>query len=209
MIAAVAAAASGCSSISAFLWDKVEPQNCHSGEAPVRCYSRRLKTDLLPCTFVLLSTNSAATAIDEPRNNFEDAIVARVINVEEQVCPFSARTISEIKVNIFQRLTELTATGEEFMHLSLLDNNHLRHIPEVVQTPDICSVLSNDINNLAFVFTMASLQDSSNLFLICQGMVVSFVVCFRFCRVMENAPIRLFDLPEGCCLPFASCYPCS
>jgi hypothetical protein len=93
------------------------------------------------------------------------------------------------------------------MHPSPLDDNHLRHVPEVVQTPKIRSISTDDIINLAFVFTLESMKDSCNLFATCQGMATAFVIRYRLGHIMDQAPILLIDLPEGCCLPFPSSYP--
>jgi hypothetical protein len=116
--------------------------------------------------------------------------------------PLPSRT--SVRVNIFRRLTELSAT-EGFLHPKVLDENHLRHLPEIVQTPEIRLISSNEIINLAFVFTMVSLQDSCNLFSTCQGMAIAFIVRYRWSHLGKSQPM-LIDVPDGCCLPFPSSY---
>ena len=104
-------------------------------------------------------------------------------------------------------MTELSAT-EPFLHPKMLVKSHLSHVPEIVQTPEIRLIPSDDIVNLAFVFTMTSLQDSSNLFSIFQGMAIAFVVRYRMLSQEQGTsePVRLIDLPDDCCLPFPSSY---
>jgi hypothetical protein len=123
-----------------------------------------LKADLLLGTFVLVLCS--INAIEESRSNADNVIVARVVGVEESILPYSARrSATAVQVNVFKRMTELIETEEDVMQPSPLDDNHLRHVPEVVQMPEICSISSDDIINLAFVLTMEwSLKDSCNLF---------------------------------------------
>ena len=214
--AAAASTPPGCpASVTPFTWEKVEPQNCDSAEAPgVRCYSRRLKADLLPGTFVLVlipTSSSRDDAVDKSRNNHVmDATVARIVELKESCDPSAAPGTcgSSVEVNIFKRLTELRKTQEDFMYPDPLDENNLRFIPEVVQTQEIRSISSNNIINLAFVFTMESLKDSCNLFSTCQGMTIAFLLRYRLSHdvAMENTQILLEDLPHGFCRPFPSSY---
>jgi hypothetical protein len=188
--------------ISPFSWDKVQP--CHDSDgSQIPCYSRELKAELLPGTFVLLVPTSPTAK--ESRNNVNGMIVARIVDVvETTIIPALSRTRT-VQENIFKRLSELSVT-EGFLRPKALDENHLRHLPEVVQTTEIRSISSNEMINLAFVFTMASLQDAHNLFFTSQGMAIVFVVRYRSEVVQNNQPM-LIDVPGDCCLPFPSSYP--
>ena len=164
------------------------------------------RAHLFPCYFQPPASISGGDTIDEARNNhFKDATVARIVEVGKSLLPSAA---SSVKVNLFRRLTELRlTTQDEFMYLNPLDETNLRYIPEVVQTQEICSISSNDIINLAVVFTMESLKDSHNLFSTCQGMAIAFLLQYRLSHdVMENTGILLVDLPDNCCRPFPSSY---
>jgi hypothetical protein len=200
----IGAAAQACTVVSPpFSWDEVEPHHCDPAddEVPIACYSRHLKANLLPGTFVLLLS---------PSNNvhhFGGAIVARIVDVVETSLSRLRATTPSVKVNIFKGMTELSTT-ETFLHPKLLVEPHLRHLPEIVQTPEIRLVASNDIVNLAFVFTMASLKDSSNLFSACQGMTIAFIVRYRSTSSQreKSEPVVMMDVPDGCCLLFPSSY---
>ncbi|KAI2493462.1 hypothetical protein MHU86_8975 [Fragilaria crotonensis] len=178
-----------------FSWDRVEP-HCEQNEVPMACYSRTLKADLLPGTFVLLAPRNTSI---ETRSQDACMTVARIVGAETSLP--SSRT--SVQVNIFKRLNDFSAT-EGFLHPRLLDENHLRHLAEIVQTQEIRTISSDEIMNLAFVFTMASLQDTSNLFYTCQGMTFAFVVRYRS-HLGNDQPI-LIKLPDNCCLPFPSSY---
>ena len=107
------------------------------------CYSRHLKAHLLRGTFVLLLP---------PSNNVSHAggagiVVARIVDVLETP---TITTPPSVKVNIFKAMTELSAT-ETFLHPKILVEPHLRHLPEIVQTPEIRLIPSDEIVNLAFV----------------------------------------------------------
>ena len=104
---------------------------------------------------------------------------------------------------MFKRLNDFLAT-EGFLHPRLLDENHLRHLAEIVQTQEIRLISSDEIINLAFVFTLASLQDTSNLFYTCQGMTFAFVVRYR--TQLGEDQSMLIKLPDDSCLPFPSSY---
>ncbi len=147
-------------------WDQAEPNR---EGAP--CYSQELKADLLPGTFVLLRTSTARSVFDA---NDEDKtnVVARIVDV------VSSQPIS-VRVNIFKYIKEIKQT-EGLLCPDLLQENHLRHLTEVVQTFELRVVPTIDIVNLSFVFTMASLQDPSNLFFTCQGMAFAFLIKYRY-----------------------------
>jgi hypothetical protein len=90
------------------------------------------------------------------------------------------------EVNFFKRLSEVIA-GEDGDAASMLLPqeivvNHLRHIPEVIQTTEVRMIPMVDISNLAFVIIDAALQDTSNLYFICQGMANAFLQRFRIIR---------------------------
>ena len=200
-----AATAPACSVGSTpFSWDEVEPlPHCDPADnrIPTVCYSQHLKAHLLRGTFVLLF---------RPSNNVSLAgsagiVVARIVDVLEAP---TITTTPSVKVNIFKAMTEFSAT-ETFHHPKVLVEPHLRHLPEIVQTSEICLIPSDEIVNLAFVFTTTSLQDSSNLFSICQGMSIAFLVRYRILSQERRSsePVVMIDLPESCCLPFPSSYP--
>jgi hypothetical protein len=193
-------------------WDQAEPL-CEG--AP--CYSQVLKADLLPGTFVLLGTSttsrtasSTTTALSTNSSDATDEggktnVVARIVAVVVSSQPPS------VCVNIFRYMKEAQKT-EGFLCPHLLNENHLRHLTEIVQTTELRIVPTIDIVNLSFVFTMASLQDPSNLFFACQGMVFAFLLRYRFIPndggVGSSArePSLLLDVPCGYCLPFPSRY---
>ena len=82
--------------VSPFSWDKVEPSYCCDPDGvPIACYSRKLKADLLPGTFVLLAPTSDGTTAEL----CNIAIVARIVDVE--MSPLPSRT--SVQVNIFRR----------------------------------------------------------------------------------------------------------
>jgi hypothetical protein len=81
-----------------------------------------------------------------------------------------------VTVNIFKNLNEVT--GEGVLHPQVLQENHLRHLREVVQMSELRVVDTKDIINLSFVFTLSSLQDSSTLAFTCQGMTLAFLLQF-------------------------------
>jgi hypothetical protein len=98
--------------------------------------------------------------------------------------------------------------------------NYLRRMTEIVQTAETCMVPTLAIANLAFVFAMKSLQDESNLFWTCQGMIHAYVSRFRLqyagiagkhegtgkvIGASNNQPL-LVNVPRGYCLPFPSSY---
>ena len=185
-------------------WDKVEP-HWDDEAPPLACYSKRLKADLLPGTFVLLSTPDT---IAESRNiNMHDGIVvARITNLGSSSRP-AMLSRSSVQVNIFKQLDAFAGT-DGFLYPKQLDENHLRHLREIVQTEELRVILTDDIINLAFVFNPMSLHDSSNLFFTCQGMAIAFVVRFRFQEhAIQGQPSRLIELPDGYCRPFPSSYP--
>ena len=191
------------------IWDQTEPL-CDG--AP--CYSQVLKADLLPGTFVLLRT--ATTTSSSPRAmNLSDAndeegktvVVARIVGVV-----VSRSQPPSVRVNIFRYMKE-AQQSEGFLCPDLVNVNHLRHLTEVVQTIEVRVVPTIDIVNLSFVFSMTSLEDPSDLFFTCQGMVFAFLLRYR-CTIVSTAgdvastlqSALLVIVPDGCCLPFPSRY---
>ncbi len=95
-------------------------------------------------------------------------------------------------------------------------DNHLQYIPKVIQTMESRIVAMVEITNLAFVFTESALQDTANLYFICQGIAIAFDLRFRAKRRENNADfvcdkksrgvMVLTKIPLHCCLPFPSCY---
>jgi hypothetical protein len=132
-----------------------------------------------------------------------DVVVARIVAVV-------STQPSSVSVNIFRCMKEAQET-EGFMYPNQLIENHLRHLTEIVQTTELRIVPTIDIVNLSFVFTLASLQDPTNLFSTCQGMILAFVLRFRFvpnggaASSAQQLPL-LTEVPEGYCLPFPSTY---
>jgi hypothetical protein len=185
------------------IWDKVEPR-WDDGAPPMACYCKRLKADLLPGTFVLLSTPDT-TAAESRNSNMHTGTVARIISADSSSRPPLLLSRTSVQVNIFKELNTFAAT-DGFLHPELLDENHLRHLREVVQTEELQVISSDNIINLAFVFTVGSLQDSCNLFFTCQGMAIAFVVRFRVEQSKRAQPM-LIELPDGYCRPFPSSYP--
>jgi len=134
-------------------WDNAEP---HCDGAP--CYSQHLHADLLPGTFVLLAApadHANAVVASAVRG-----VVARIVTVVASSSP------SDVTVNIFKHLNEVTGAGG-FLHPQVLQENHLRHLQEIVQTSEVRVVDTKDIINLSFVFTLSSLQDASTLAFTC------------------------------------------
>lgn len=182
-------------------WAQVEPDEARGGNggAPLySCYSTLLQADVVPGTFVLLG---GATP----------NVVARIVKV---VGSFS------VEVNIFKMKSELMLPAERrgdgiSLHHGIVDN-HLQHIPEVIQTTELRIVSMVEISNLAFVFTESALQDTANLYCICQGMAIAFVVRYRaerrendedfVCDNESGGILVLTKIPSNCCLPFPSCY---
>jgi hypothetical protein len=121
-------AASPTAQAPASPWDNTEP-NCD--EAP--CYSKHLKADLLPGTFVLLSTRA-----DESNHDSGICAVARIVVTSSP---------STVTVNIFKKLKEVQPTGG-FLYPPPLEGNHLRSLEEIVQTPELRIVEREDIINL-------------------------------------------------------------
>ena len=192
-------------------WDSVEPQeelveDDDGNEPPIRSiYSKQLKAHLLPGTFILFSHNDART-VGAPFNNANSCGVARIVRILPAGMPTSSGRYSRLQVNVFKRCTEFDATAVGFLHSEFLNENHLRHLPEIVQMSEMLVISSNDIMNLAFVFTPHVLNDDScNLFFTCQGMAIAFLLRSRYEKVVTGLPI-ISDIPEGYCLPFPSAY---
>jgi len=172
-------------------WDNAEP---HCERAP--CYSKLLMADLLPGTFVLLATHR-----DQPNAAVSGGgVVARQRAVVARIITGVSRSPSDVTVNIFKSLKEVTG---DFLHPQVLQENHLRHLQEIVQTSELRIVDTKDILNLCFVFTLSSLQDTSTLAFTCQGMTGAFLLRFRS---NEGGAGPLSEVPDGYCLPFPSSY---
>jgi hypothetical protein len=125
-----------------------------------------------------------------------------------------------VNVNIFRGIRDVLECEQGLLSPEEISVNHLRHMTEIVQTADTCIVPTGAISNLAFVFAMESLQDESNLFWTCQGMIHAYVLRFRLqyastaCKregkgevigASNNQPL-LVNIPPGYCLPFPSSY---
>jgi hypothetical protein len=173
-------------------WDLTEP---HCDAAPF--YSDVLKANLLPGTFVLLGTTGGSATPSRSIKAKED-VVARIVAVVSTHPSF-------LSVNIFRFLTEAPKT-EGFLSPNVLNENHFRHLTEIVQLTELRVVPTNEIVNLSFVFTMASLQDPSNLFSTCQEMILAFLLRFRLGDPSASARPVLMEVPAGSCLPFPSNY---
>lgn len=178
-------------------WDQVEPPSCEQeGRAFHSCYSKQLRADLLPGTFVLLD---AAT-----NNRSSGDVVARIVRAVGKTPPLA------VEVNIFEAFDELGAR-EGILSPHGVSENHLKHLPEVVQTKEVWVVDMTYVSNLAFVFTEASLQDASNMYFTCQGMSNAFILRYRLNIPSEDSDLddsrgRLSKVPFDYCLPFPSCY---
>jgi hypothetical protein len=168
-------------------WDNMEP---HCDGTP--CYSQHLHADLLPGTFVLLAT---------PADQANAVVSSAVCGVVGRIVTVVASSPSDVTVNIFKHLNEVTGAGG-FLRPRVLEENNFRH-QEIVQTSEIRVVNTKDIINLSFVFTLSSLQDSSTLAFTCQGMTIAFLLRFR-CN--EGGAGPLAEVPDGHCLPFPSSY---
>ena len=185
-----------CAAESPF-WDRVEPR-WDDDDSLLACYLKRLKADLLPGTFILLALEMA----NRSRDKMHGGIVARIVGLDtSSTGALSSQT--SVQVNISKRLTDFSAT-EGFLCPEMLDDNHLRHLPKIVQTTELRVVSSDDIMNLAVVLTKISLHDLCNMFFACQGMTIAFIIRFRYEQV-SDLPI-LIDVPSGFCLPFPSSY---
>jgi hypothetical protein len=141
--------------------DKVEPHSssCDEDEVllPCSCYSKLLKADLLPGTFVVLRN-------DEDNNCDRSPTVARIVKpVGTAVHPFQA-----VEVNIFRHISKVGGLGEVILYPHGLGGNNLRYILEIVQTSEVRKISMVDVRKLAFVFTEEALNDSENLFSVCQ-----------------------------------------
>ncbi len=151
--------------------------------------------------------DTTAESRNDDINMVHDGIVARITNMDSSSRPQLSSQSSAVQVNIFKRLNAFAGL-DGFLYPKLLDENHLQHLREIVQTEELRVVSTNDIINLAFVFTLRSLEDSSNLFFTCQGMAIAFIVRFRFQDDAIQAQTgRLIELPDGYCRPFPSSYP--
>jgi hypothetical protein len=198
-------------------WNEFEPDDDEGGGvvAPHSCYSKLLKTDLVPGTFVLLVVASADNISANSSRRGHD-IVARIVRAVGGGPPLA------LEVNIFRRMSEVVAgrQGQRRDHILLpqgFRECHLRHIPEIVQTTELRIVAMTEITNLAFVFTAAALQDTTNFYFTCQGMANAFLLRYRVNlpraadkddshkQHEEEAPFMI-EISMRCCLPFPSCY---
>lgn len=109
-------------------WDNLEP-HCDGGAI----YSKILKADLLPGTFILLANHCVN---EQDNSGVSSFVVARII---------SATSPSEVTVNLFKKLSEVS--GVDLLPPVLSQENHLRHMQEVGQTAEHCSVNASDIKN--------------------------------------------------------------
>ena len=186
-------------------WKQVEPDDDEGcgGEAPHSCYSKQLKTNLLPGTFVMLAVATA----DDVSDSRADTIVARI------VMAVGGRPSLSVEVNIFKRISEVSGQPqrEDVLLPQRVVENHLRHVPEIVQTTELRVVAMTEITNLAFVFTEDSLKDASNFYFACQGMANAFLLRYRVHLREEGQEdareVPFFiKVPMEYCLPFPSCY---
>ena len=153
-----------CYATGAPPWDQTEP--CFEG-AP--CYSEVLKADLLPGTFVLLADTSSV---------LREFVVARVVAVVGDQQHQESSSSASVRVNIFRRMKDVLHDTEGILTPKVLRENHLRNLTEIVQTAELRVVPTFHIANLLFVFTLTSLQDTTNLFFTCQEMTLAFLLRF-------------------------------
>jgi hypothetical protein len=183
---------------AAMAWDNTEP-HCDAGSV----YSIHLKADLLPGTFVLLGCQAHGDgAHDDTVSTNSEMVVARIISFS------TAESSSAVTVNIFKRLNEVLMRQEGILHPPVLQDNHLRHLQEIVQTTELRVVSASDIMNLCFVFTSSSLfggDTSSTLASTCQGMALAFLLRFHLSDSHAGGLV-LSEVPPKCCLPFPSSY---
>jgi hypothetical protein len=165
---------------AAMQWDITEPDLDAQS-----FYIEHLKADLLPGTFVLLGAGA--------NNQGGGDVVARIISG-------TSGSPCEVTVNMFKNLNDVTRQG--ILHPPVLEENHLRHFQEVVQTAELRIVNAQDIKNVCFVFTSTSLRDTSTMAFSCQGMALAFLLRFR----LGDGGGTLSDVPDRCCLPFPSSY---
>ena len=193
-------------------WAQVEPDG---QEAPHSCYSMQLKADLAPGTFVLLSSAGTTTATTTTTttscvNAAKGSVVARIVKAVGGMPLFS------VEVNIFKYKSDVLQAaasnggGQDgttsFVRPQGIVDNHLRHIPEVIQTTEVRIISMAEIVNIAFVFTEEALQDTANLYFICQGMVIAFLLRYRADSTDNGGILVLTKIPSDCCLPFPSSY---
>jgi hypothetical protein len=195
-------------------WDQVEPDDeggRAGGEAPHSCYSKQLKADLPPGTFVLIGVS---TAEDDVRDRSD--VVARIVKA---VGGHGSSSLLLVEVNIFEGILHVVGEREGIFVPQRIVGNNLRHVPEIVQTTELRVVAMTDITNLAFVFTEASLADASNLYYTCQGMANAFLLRYRVdprreedsncqddTRATNYVSAFFIKMPMEHCLPFPSCY---
>jgi hypothetical protein len=185
-------------------WDSVEPHwdDENGTSPPFPCYSKTLKAFLIPGTFVILSSRN-----DTQHGCVVARIVRTTVNESSSTAPLrNSLSATSVEVNVFQRLNELAATAAAgFVRPEFLAESHLRHLPEIVQTAELRVISSNDIMDIAFVFTKSALQDSSNMYGTCQGMAHAFLLRFR-CKLFLDIPPMLIVVPDEHCRPFPSSY---
>ena len=168
-----------------------------------------MKADLAPGTFVLLSSGTTTNV------NGAATVVARIVKA------VGGRPLFSVQVNIFKKKSEVLLAasngggdGRFVRPLGIVDN-HLCHIPEVIQTTEVRIVSMAEIVNVAFVFTEEALKDNTNLYFTCQGMVITFLLRYRADWTRggnqnsdgdtDNRGILvLTKIPVDCCLPAIS-----
>jgi hypothetical protein len=94
-------------------WDNMEP---HCDGAP--CYSQYLHADLLPGTFVLLAT---------PADQANAVVSSAVCGLVGRIITVVASSPSDVTVNIFKHLNEVTGAGG-FLRPRVLQENYFRHL---------------------------------------------------------------------------------
>ena len=119
--------------------DKVEPQPPNEdvgGGALPPCYSKLLKADLLPGTFVLLADRVNVC------NRCQET-VARIVKPV-----YSSNQPLQVQVNIFRKMCDIGGPDDGILQPQGLVENHLRHLPEIVQTSELHEIPMCDVKNL-------------------------------------------------------------
>ncbi|KAI2496092.1 hypothetical protein MHU86_18418 [Fragilaria crotonensis] len=94
-----------------FCWNEVEPEDHDEGQDGVvasshSCYSKQLKTDLVPGTFILAAAASDDISSNSNRGRGRE-IVARIVRAVGGGPPLS------VEVNIFRKMSEVVAGQEQ------------------------------------------------------------------------------------------------
>jgi len=182
-----------------------------------RLYSTKLKTDLHPGTFVLVSSEEGGN-IDE---NVVSHNVGRILGISYSGAQQTAEDFHNLsslsqraRVNIFRPLTTILSRQPEILHPSFDFTNNLRHLREIVQTSEVIIVDVEHIHNLVFVFKLSGMQEntssemrsSSLFFSTFQGMKAVYMLRFCLLERREGASPILMEIPFEKCLPFPSHY---